>query len=117
MQGLGVARSPCSERRLFKTSGLKSTFRQGDRCLALTEPKSGSDIANIALDAARDGDEFVLNSEKTWISNGALPISVASLRAGEAPGAKGLSTVIPADIPGFEIAERLHAIARIRWPD
>lgn len=80
---------------------------------ALTEPQSGSDVANIALEAKRDGDSFVLNGEKTWISNGGIAdFYCVFARTGEAPGAKGLSAfVIPADTPGFEIAERLHTIA------
>lgn len=86
---------------------------KGIAAFALTEPQSGSDVANIALDAKRDGDEFVLNGEKTWISNGGIAdFYCVFARTGEAPGAKGLSAfVIPANIPGFEIAERLHTIA------
>lgn len=80
---------------------------------ALTEPQSGSDVANIALEARRDGDAFVLNGEKTWISNGGIAdFYCLFARTGEAPGAKGLSAfVVPAGLPGFEIAERLHTIA------
>ncbi|MHC8492570.1 acyl-CoA dehydrogenase family protein [Thalassospira sp. SM2505] len=86
---------------------------KGIAAFALTEPQSGSDVANIALDAKRDGDAFVLNGEKTWISNGGIAdFYCVFARTGEAPGAKGLSAfVIPANIPGFEIAERLHTIA------
>ena len=85
----------------------------GIAAFALTEPQSGSDVANIALDAQRDGDFFVLNGEKTWISNGGIAdFYCVFARTGEAPGAKGLSAfVIPADTPGLEIAERLHTIA------
>jgi len=86
---------------------------KGIAAFALTEPQSGSDVANIALDAKRDGDAFVLNGEKTWISNGGIAdFYCVFARTGEAPGAKGLSAfVIPANVPGFEIAERLHTIA------
>ncbi|WP_417805610.1 acyl-CoA dehydrogenase family protein [Thalassospira lucentensis] len=85
----------------------------GIAAFALTEPQSGSDVANIALDAQRDGDFFVLNGEKTWISNGGIAdFYCVFARTGEAPGAKGLSAfVIPAETPGLEIAERLHTIA------
>ena len=80
---------------------------------ALTEPQSGSDVANIALDAKGDGDSFILNGEKTWISNGGIAdFYCVFARTGEAPGAKGLSAfVVAADTPGLEIAERLHTIA------
>ena len=39
---------------------------------ALTEAQSGSDVANINLSAIRDGDDYLLNGEKTWISNGGI---------------------------------------------
>lgn len=114
MQGLGSGAIS-----LFGTEAVQNEWLpkvrsgKGIAAFALTEPKSGSDVANIALDAKRDGDEFVLNGEKTWISNGGIAdFYCVFARTGEAPGAKGLSAfVIPADIPGFEIAERLHTIA------
>ena len=104
---------------MFGTEGQRgdwlSKVRSGTgiAAFALTEPQSGSDVANIALDAQRDGDFFVLNGEKTWISNGGIAdFYCVFARTGEAPGAKGLSAfVIPADTPGLEIAERLHTIA------
>jgi len=45
---------------------------EGDRisCFAITEPGAGSDAANIKLSARRDGDDWVLNGEKTFITNG-----------------------------------------------
>lgn len=87
---------------------------------ALTEPRSGSDVARIETTAIRDGDDFVLNGEKTWISNGGIAdIYTVFARTGEAPGAKGLSAfMVPADTPGLEIRERLetlspHPLARL----
>ena len=91
---------------------------------ALTEPQSGSDVANSTMTAARDGDDYILNGEKTWISNGGIAdVYTVIARTGEAPGARGLSAfVVPADAPGFEIAERLetiapHPLARLRFSD
>ncbi|WP_375229477.1 acyl-CoA dehydrogenase family protein [Roseobacter sp. S98] len=80
---------------------------------ALTEPASGSDVANITLRADREGAGFVLNGEKTWISNGGIAdLYTVFARTGEAPGAGGLSAfVVPADTPGLEIAERLEVMA------
>jgi len=80
---------------------------------ALTEPKAGSDAAAIELTAICDGDEFVLDGEKTWISNGGIADQyVVFARTGEAPGTRGLSAImVEADAPGLEIAERLHVIA------
>ncbi len=80
---------------------------------ALTEPQSGSDVANIALAARRDGNEWVLDGEKTWISNGGIAdVYVVFARTGEGPGAKGLSAfIVPADTEGLHIAERLDTVA------
>jgi acyl-CoA dehydrogenase len=80
---------------------------------ALTEPQSGSDVANSTMTATMDGDHYVLNGEKTWISNGGIAdIYTVFARTGEAPGAKGLSAfVVPADTKGLNIAERLDTIA------
>ncbi|OKH86406.1 acyl-CoA dehydrogenase family protein [Thalassospira sp. TSL5-1] len=89
---------------------------------ALTEPQSGSDVANITLSATRDGDDYILDGEKTWISNGGIAgLYVVFARTGEGPGAKGLSAfIVPGDAPGLEIAERLetiapHPLARLRF--
>lgn len=80
---------------------------------ALTERESGSDVANIAMTARRDGEHYVLDGEKTWISNGGIAdIYVVFARTGEAPGAKGLSAfMVPGDATGLSVAERLDAIA------
>jgi acyl-CoA dehydrogenase len=89
---------------------------------ALSEPKSGSDVANIDMTATRDGGDYVLDGEKTWISNGGIAdFYVVFARTGEGPGAKGISAfIVPADLPGFSIAERIaviapHPLARIRF--
>lgn len=80
---------------------------------ALTEPGSGSDVANITMTAELDGDDYVLNGEKTWISNGGIAdVYTVFARTGDAPGAKGLSAfIVPADSDGLSIVERLEAIA------
>jgi len=114
MQGLGTGAIS-----LFGTTDQKKQWlpltRSGQAisAFALTEPQSGSDVANSTMTAARDGDDYVLNGEKTWISNGGIAnVYTLFARTGEAPGAKGLSAfVVPADLPGFEVIERLHTIA------
>ena len=80
---------------------------------ALSEAKSGSDVASIDLAARLEGDTYVLNGEKTWISNGGIAdIYTVFARTGEAPGSRGLSAfLVPADTPGLHIAERLDVIA------
>jgi acyl-CoA dehydrogenase len=91
---------------------------------ALSEPDAGSDVAAMACTATLDGDHYVLNGEKTWISNGGIAdVYVVFARTGEAPGARGISAfIVDAGLPGFEIAERIdviapHPLARLRFTD
>lgn len=91
---------------------------------ALTEPGSGSDVAATGTTALRVQGGFVLNGEKTYISNGGIAdVYVIIARTGEAAGARGLSAfLLPADTPGLEVAERIevmapHPLARLRLRD
>jgi acyl-CoA dehydrogenase len=88
---------------------------------ALTEPGSGSDVAATATTAERVQGGWLLNGEKTWISNGGIAdVYVIFARTGEAPGARGLSAfLMPADVAGLSVVERLeviapHPLARLR---
>ncbi|HJV83404.1 acyl-CoA dehydrogenase family protein [Noviherbaspirillum sp.] len=70
--------------------------------LAVTEPAGGSDVANLALRAERDGDHYVLNGSKTFITSGmrADYITVAARTGG--PGASGVSALlVEGDTPGL----------------
>jgi alkylation response protein AidB-like acyl-CoA dehydrogenase len=80
---------------------------------ALSEDDAGSDVAALTCAARADGEGYVLDGEKTWISNGGIAdFYVVFARTGEAPGARGISAfVVEADTPGFEVAERIHVIA------
>jgi acyl-CoA dehydrogenase len=89
---------------------------------ALSEPEAGSDAAALTLTATTDSDHYVLDGEKTWISNGGIAdFYVVFARTGEAPGAKGVSAIIvDADTPGLKIAERIpliaaHPLAQLRF--
>lgn len=89
---------------------------------ALSEPEAGSDVASMGCAARADGDRYILNGQKTWISNGGIAdFYVAFARTGEATGAKGISAfIVEPGMAGFEIAERLevmtpHPLARIRF--
>jgi acyl-CoA dehydrogenase len=75
--------------------------------LALTEPQSGSDVANITCAARRDRNDYVIDGHKAWISNaGIADYYITVARTGEAPGAKGLSAfVVDADNPGLKVTE------------
>jgi len=93
---------------------------------ALSEPEAGSDVAAMACaarqDGDADGDDYVLDGEKTWISNGGIAdFYVVFARTGEAEGARGISAfIVDADTPGLRIAERIeviapHPLARLRF--
>lgn len=80
---------------------------------ALSEPDAGSDAAALATTAARDGDDYILDGTKTWISNGGIAdLYVVFARSGPEPGGRGVSAfVVPADAPGLTVAERLQVMA------
>ena len=80
---------------------------------ALTEPGSGSDVAATATTANRVPGGYLLNGEKTYISNGGIAdLYVVFARTGETPGARGLSAfLMPADRPGLAVVERIDVIA------
>ena len=80
---------------------------------ALTEPRSGSDAAATETSAERDGNGFVINGEKTLISNaGFADHYVVIARTGEDEGARGLSAfIVDADTPGLECGEAIDFIA------
>jgi len=124
MQGLGAGAISLfgndAQRRWLR----RTRAGEAIAAFALTEPKSGSDVADIAMTATRDGDDYLLNGEKTWISNGGIAdLYVVFARTGEAPGARGLSAfIVSKELAGFSIAERIdviapHPLARIRFDD
>jgi acyl-CoA dehydrogenase len=80
---------------------------------ALSEKEAGSDVAAMSCAARRDGEHYVIDGEKTWISNGGIAdVYTLFARTGEAPGARGVSAfVVFPDDPGFSIAERIDVIA------
>ncbi len=80
---------------------------------ALSEADAGSDVAAISTRAEADGDDFVINGAKTWISNGGIAdFYCVFARTGEAPGARGLSAfVVDAKTAGLSIDERIEVIA------
>ena len=86
---------------------------QAIAAFALSEPEAGSDVAAMCCEATVDGADYILNGEKTWISNGGIAdFYVVFARTGEAPGARGISAfIVDADTPGFEVAQRIHVIA------
>lgn len=123
MQGLGAGAISLFGTEAQRRAWLPRT-RSGEAlaAFALTEPRSGSDVAALETTARREGAGFVLDGEKTWISNGGIAgLHIVFARTGEAPGAKGVSAfIVPADAPGLAIVERLetiapHPLARLRF--
>lgn len=71
-------------------------------CFGLTEPDFGSNPAGMRTHARRDGDDWVLNGSKMWITNGSVA-EVAIVWAGTPDGIRGF--VVPTDTPGFSAPE------------
>jgi acyl-CoA dehydrogenase len=82
--------------------------------IAMTEPGTGSDLAAIRTTAVRSGDHYVLNGQKTFISNGIncdLVIVVAKTDPGATPAHAGISLLVVEDgTPGFEKGRNLDKI-------
>jgi acyl-CoA dehydrogenase len=114
MQGLGAGAIS-----LFGSQELRSRYlprvAEGEAvaAFAISEPEAGSDVAALATTAEPDGDGYVLNGHKTWISNGGIAdFYVTFARTDDAPGALGLSAfVVDAGTPGLHVAERIDVMA------
>jgi acyl-CoA dehydrogenase len=115
MQGLGsgpVVLFGTPEQRARHLDGTA----EGRRIMAfaISEPDAGSDVAAITTTACRDGDSYVLDGTKTWISNAGIAQTYVVFARTGAPesGARGLSAfVVETDDPGFSVAERIEVSA------
>jgi len=123
MQGLGTGAISLAGSDALKQQVLPAVAR-GDMisAFALTEPDAGSDVAAMSTSARREGNDYILDGEKIFISNGGIAdVYTVFARTGEAPGTRGISTfVVMADNTGLKIAERIdtiapHPLARIRF--
>lgn len=114
MQGLGSAAIT-----LFGSDSQRQRWLPGviagDRiaAFALSEEAAGSNPAEMTTSAHKDGNDWVINGEKTWISNAGLAHQyVVFARTREGAGAQGLSCfVVSADAPGFSVTESIEVIA------
>lgn len=114
MQGLGTGAIGLAGDEALKAAVLpKVTSGEWISAFALSEKEAGSDVAAMACAARADGDSYVLDGEKTWISNGGIAdVYTVFARTGEAPGTRGISAfVVFADDPGLSISERIDVIA------
>ena len=121
MQGLGTGAIS-----LFGTARQREWLErtragQAIAAFAMTEPRSGSDVAALETRARADGKGWVLDGEKTWISNGGIADVYTVFARTDDTGAKGLAVfLVPGDAEGLEVVERLevsapHPLARIRF--
>jgi alkylation response protein AidB-like acyl-CoA dehydrogenase len=78
---------------------------------ALSEPEAGSDAASLQCQATRDGDDWVLNGTKSWISHGAYADVILVMARTDEPGrrhgSKGITAfVVTPDLPGFKVGKK-----------
>lgn len=85
-------------------------------CIAMTEPNTGSDLAAIKTTAIKDGNEYIINGEKTFITNGYgadLAIVVCKTDPNADPAHTGISLiVVEAGTPGFTKGKRLEKVGQ-----
>ena len=80
--------------------------------IAVSEPDAGSDVAGLRTRAVRDGDEWVINGSKMWITNSVQADWLCLLaRTSDEPGAHGMSQIIvPTTAPGFGVSKKLDKL-------
>ncbi|MCH8614297.1 acyl-CoA dehydrogenase family protein [Arsenicicoccus dermatophilus] len=83
--------------------------------IGMTEPSGGSDLASLKSTAVRDGDEWVINGSKTFITNGhQCDLAVVAVRTDPTKGAKGISLfVLEAGMPGFTKGNKLDKVGQV----
>jgi alkylation response protein AidB-like acyl-CoA dehydrogenase len=102
----------------FGSEYLKQTYLvpaiKGDKisCLGISEPGAGSDVAGIRTRAVRDGDHYVINGSKTFITNGARAhFIVLVTKTDPDAGYDGFSLfVVDTDTPGFHVSKKLEKL-------
>jgi acyl-CoA dehydrogenase len=82
--------------------------------VGLTEPNAGSDLAAIRTKAVRDGDHYIINGQKTFITNGTFAdIIITAVKVDSPDGLKGISLIaVEADSPGFHRGRQLEKMGR-----
>ena len=82
--------------------------------IAMTEPGAGSDLASISTTAIKDGESYIINGQKTFISNGILSdliVVVCKTDPKAIPGHKGISLfLVESDMPGFSRGRKLDKV-------
>ncbi|MEM7345965.1 MAG: acyl-CoA dehydrogenase family protein [Chloroflexota bacterium] len=80
--------------------------------IAVSEPDAGSDVASIRTRAESDGDDYIINGSKMWITNGTQADFLTLLaRTSDDSGYRGMSLiVVPTDTPGFSVSRKLEKL-------
>ncbi|NIB42500.1 acyl-CoA dehydrogenase [Pseudomaricurvus alkylphenolicus] len=83
-------------------------------CIGMTEPGCGSDLAALKTSAVRDGDEYVINGSKTFITNGInSDLAIVAAKTEPTAGAKGVSLfLVDATLPGFSKGKQIQKIGQ-----
>lgn len=123
MQGLGSGAISLAGSDDLKQRYLPRVARgESIAAFALSEPEAGSDVAALSCTARPDGDDFILDGRKTWISNGGLAdFYCVFVRTDAQAGSRGISAfVVDANTPGFEIEQHIdvmspHPLAMLRF--
>jgi len=125
IQGLGLAIAIAVQTHMatpaiyeFGSEYLKETFLKpaiaGDMVasIAVSEPGAGSDVASLQTTARREGDEYVINGSKTFITNGTQADFLTLLaRTSDKPGYHSYSLfVVPTNLPGFQVSRKLDKL-------
>lgn len=121
MQGLGSGAITLAGSAELQSKYLPKVARgEAIAAFALSEPEAGSDVAAMQCRARQDGDHYVLDGEKTWISNGGIADFYCVFARTQAPNVRGDGTtaaagisafVVDAATVGFSIAERIDLMA------
>ena len=116
MQGLGAGPIALSAETSEATANewlAKVAEGTAIAAFALSEPEAGSDVAAMTSRAVRNGNQWVIDGCKTWISNGGIAdFYCVFVRTMEAVGTRGISGfVVPADAPGMRVTQRIDVIA------
>jgi citronellyl-CoA dehydrogenase len=125
IQGLGLPIAICVQTHMatpaiyeFGSEYLKEAYLKpaiaGDMVssIAVTEPGAGSDVSALAATARKEGDGYVINGSKTYITNGTQADFLTLLaRTSDAPGYHCFSLfVVPTDTPGFNVSKKLDKL-------
>ena len=80
--------------------------------IAVSEPGAGSDVARISTTARSDGDDYVVNGSKMWITNGTQSDFLTMLvRTSDGEGYRGMTLlIVPTDTPGFSVSRKLEKL-------